>query len=401
MLGWELPPHNSGGLGVACYNMCKSMSKQNLSIDFAVPYSAEHKIDFMNVKPVINQSIKEIQKSGLAYESFKYIYKDGSISQISLMEQVEFYSNQIPEVIKNTNYEIIHAHDWLTFKAAIRAKDILNKPLIAHVHATEFDRSGGQSGNKLVHEIEYMGLISADEIIAVSELTKKLIVDKYSIPSSKIKVIHNSIDIDEFCNLDETNAYVYLEQMKRLGYKVVSNIGRITIQKGLVNLLQAAKMVLEKHPKTFFLIVGSGDQYEELIELSAELGISQNIIFTNFQRGKNLRDAFKIADLFVLPSISEPFGLTALESMAYKTPVLVSRQSGVSETINNCLKVDFWDIREMANKIIACVSQNALRNELSKQGYNEISSFSWDHTADKIISRYTTQARLVGARSNV
>ena len=186
--------------------------------------------------------------------------------------------------------------------------------------------------------------------------------------------------------------------MKSLGYKVVSNIGRLTIQKGLVNLLQSAKLVIEKNPKTIFLIVGSGDQYEELIELSADLGISRNVVFTNFQRGKNLRDAFKIADLFVLPSISEPFGLTALESMAYNTPVLVTYQSGVSETINNCLKVDFWDIQEIANKIIACISSESLNRELSEQGFKEISSFSWDHTANKIIKSYTLHQQLVGAR---
>lgn len=398
MLGWELPPHNSGGLGVACFNLCKSLSKRNISIDFAVPYIAEHNIEFMNVKYVINQDIKAIQKSGLAYESYKYEYKDGTIIEHSLMDQVNFYRDNINSVIKNRSYRMIHAHDWLTFKAAIRAKEILNVPLIAHVHATEFDRAGGKEGNKLVHEIEYMGLLNADKIIAVSNLTRDLIINKYNIPKNKIDVVHNSININEFHIDEEKNSYIYLSQMKSLGYKIVSNIGRLTIQKGLVNLLQSARLVIEKNPKTIFLIVGSGDQYEELIELSADLGISRNVVFTNFQRGKNLRDAFKIADLFVLPSISEPFGLTALESMAYNTPVLVTYQSGVSETINNCLKVDFWDIQEIANKIIACISSESLNRELSEQGFKEISSFSWDHTANKIIKSYTLHQQLVGAR---
>jgi glycogen(starch) synthase len=399
MLGWELPPHNSGGLGVACFHMCKALSKQSVDIEFIVPYTDKHfDIDFMKVNPAIPQSAKEVRKSGMAYDSFLYEYTDGTTESISLFEQVKNYADRVETLAMLGDYDIIHAHDWLTFRAALRAKEATNKPLVVHVHATEFDRAGGKSGNPMVHEIEYLGLLLADKIFAVSQLTKDIIVKEYGIPANKIEVVHNSIDINLYENLDENNAYKFLTKMKNNGYRVVSNIGRLTVQKGLYNLLQAAKKVLEKNPKTIFLIVGLGEQYQELLELAAELGISKNVIFTDFQRGKNLRDAFKIADLFVMPSVSEPFGLTPLEAIGYGTPALVSKQSGVAEVLTNLLKVDFWDIDEMANQISAVVSYDTLRDELFSQSYKEFAKLTWDSAASKIVSHYQIHANLVGAR---
>ena len=399
MLGWELPPHNSGGLGVACFHMCKALSKQSVDIEFIVPYTDKHfDIDFMKVNPAIPQSAKEVRKSGMAYDSFLYEYTDGTTESISLFEQVKNYADRVEKLAMLGDYDIIHAHDWLTFRAALRAKEATNKPLVVHVHATEFDRAGGKSGNPMVHEVEYLGLLLADKIFAVSQLTKDIIVKEYGIPADKIEVVHNSIDINLYENLDENNAYKFLTKMKNNGYRVVSNIGRLTVQKGLYNLLQAAKKVLEKNPKTIFLIVGSGEQYQELLELAAELGISKNVIFTDFQRGKNLRDAFKIADLFVMPSVSEPFGLTPLEAIGYGTPALVSKQSGVAEVLTNLLKVDFWDIDEMANQISAVVSYDTLRDELFSQSYKEFTKLTWDSAANKIVSHYQKHANLVGAR---
>jgi glycogen(starch) synthase len=399
MLGWELPPHNSGGLGVACFHMCKALSKQSVDIEFIVPYTDKHfDIDFMKVNPAIPQSAKEVKKSGMAYDSFMYEYTDGTTESVSLFEQVKNYADRVEKLAVLGDYDIIHAHDWLTFRAALRAKEVTGKPLVVHVHATEFDRAGGKTGNPMVHEIEYLGLLLADRIFAVSQLTKDIIVKEYGIPSDKIEVVHNSIDINLYENIDEDNAYKFLTKMKNNGYRVVSNIGRLTVQKGLYNLLQAAKKVLDKNPKTIFLIVGSGEQYLELLELAAELGISKNVIFTDFQRGKNLRDAFKIADLFVMPSVSEPFGLTTLEAIGYGTPALVSKQSGVAEVMTNLLKVDFWDIDEMANQISAVVSYDTLRDELYSQSYKEFARLTWDHAASKIVSHYQRHANLVGAR---
>lgn len=399
MLGWELPPHNSGGLGVACYHLCKALSKKNVDIEFIVPYSDKHDdIDFMKVNPAIPQSAAKVQKSGIAYDSFKYFYDDGTEQDVSLFQQVSNYADRVEQMAILGEYDIIHAHDWLTFRAGLRAKELSGKPLIVHVHATEFDRAGGKSGNPMVHEIEYMGFLIADKIIAVSQHTKNIIVKEYGIPEDKIQVVHNSIDISVYSNISSDNAYKYLVKMKSQGYRVVSNVGRLTVQKNLYNLMQAAKLVVDKTPKTLFLIVGSGEQYLELLELAAELGISKNVIFTDFQRGKNLRDAFSVADLFVMPSVSEPFGLTPLEAIGYGTPALVSKQSGVAEVITNCLKVDFWDIKEMANQISAVVRHDSLRDELHEQSYKEFLKLSWDDAAHKMVGAYHQHAQLVGAK---
>lgn len=392
MLGWELPPHNSGGLGVACYQMCKALSKKGIDIEFIVPYTSPHPdIDFMKVSPALPATAGQILKSGIAYDSFKYIKPGDTFAEgedVDLFTQVHRYAQNVENVTELDSFDIIHAHDWLTFRAALRLKELTGKPLVAHFHATEFDRAGGGNGNPFVHEIEYMCLLLADRVVAVSQFTKDLLVKGYGIPADKIEVIHNSIEPGDVEALADHNEYVYLAAMKQKGYRVVSTIGRLTIQKGISNMLLAAKEVIYRAPKTLFLIVGSGEQYQELLQLSADLGIAKNVIFTDFQRGKRLRDAFAVADLFVMPSVSEPFGLTPLEAIGYGTPVLVSKQSGISEVINNCLKVDFWDVDEMANMITSVVQHDALRDELHKQSYDEYLRMSWNGAADKLMATY-------------
>jgi glycosyltransferase involved in cell wall biosynthesis len=229
----------------------------------------------------------------------------------------------------------------------------------------------------------------ADRVIAVSEHTKQSIIEDYGVPADKIEVVYNSIDVSTLQPLDEDNAYKYLSAMKALGYRVVVNVGRLTIQKGLPHLLKSARKVIDKAPKTLFLIVGSGEQTYELITMAAELGIGQNVLFAEFQRGKNWRDAFAIGDLFVMPSISEPFGLTPLEAVSYGTPALVSKQSGISEVLRNCLKVDFWDIDEMANLIAGVMQNDSLRNELWQNSFRELNQLSWDQASEKVIDVYT------------
>jgi glycosyltransferase involved in cell wall biosynthesis len=285
-------------------------------------------------------------------------------------------------------FDIVHAHDWLTFRAALRLKELTGCPIVLHVHSVESDRAGGERGNPLVHEIESTSFTLADRIIAVSEHTKKAIVRDYGIPADKIVVVHNSIKIEDLVPLDNRNTYEYLVQLKMQDYRVVTNIGRLTVQKGLPNLLRAAKEVIARAPKTIFLIVGSGEQYHELIELAADLGIGRNVIFTGFLRGKQWRDAFAIADLFVMPSVSEPFGLTPLEATGYGTPSLVSKQAGVSEVLRNCLKVDYWDVNEMANQIVAVVQNDSLRRELTANAYRELQHLSWEEPARKVINVY-------------
>lgn len=388
MLGWELPPHNSGGLGVACYQLCKALSKKEVDIEFVLPYTADHKLDFMKVTPAHPQNVMEILKSGIAYDSYKYIYFDGKEEHLDIISQQQMFEESIEKIVHTSEFDVIHAHDWLTFRAALRAKQLKDKPLVLHVHSIERDRAGGGSGNPIVREIEYISMMLADKVIAVSEHTKKAIVSDYGIPADKIEVIHNSIDVSELMPLEKDNAYTYLSELKKHGYRVVVNIGRITIQKGLTNLLRSAKEVIEHAPKTIFLIVGCGDQETELLELAAELGISRNVVFTGFQRGKTWRDAYAIGDLFVMPSVSEPFGLTPLEAVGYGTPALISRQSGVAEVLHNCLKVDFWDIDEMANLITSVVRNDSLRDELHRNALKEYERMSWNGAADKLIELY-------------
>ncbi len=391
MLGWELPPHNSGGLGVACLQLCKALSKKGADIEFVVPYTADHPgVTFMRVNAAHPQDVQAVLKAGIAYDSFRYIKSNGEVQDVDLFGQVAIYEKAVERIVEEAVFDVIHAHDWLTCRAAIRAKTMSGKPLILHLHSLESDRAGKPyGGNPLVREIEGMALLLADRIVAVSQHTKDAIVREYDIPEDKIEVVHNHFDPSGLiAPVGTDNAYTYLEDMKKQGYRVIANVGRLTIQKGLPNLLRAFQKVVHFAPKTLLLVVGSGEQRNELIALSAELGIGGNVLFADFQRGKGYRDAYTVADLFVMPSVSEPFGLTALESIGYGTPVLLSRQTGVSEIIKNALKVDFWDVDEMTNKMTALVQNDALRDELHANSLREYLRYSWDHSADKLLGIY-------------
>lgn len=390
MLGWELPPYNSGGLGVVCHQLCKALSRRDVDIEFVLPYSAEHDVDFMRITHAHPQGVSEVLKAGIAYDSYKYRFEDGHEEWIDIYGQVQLYEQSVARIVEDKQFDIIHAHDWLTFRAGLAARMKTGKPLILHVHSVESDRAGGSkgSGNPLVQEIERLGFQLADRIVAVSQHTKNMIMRDYGIPGEMIDVVHNSIEKNEMPALSGQNMYSYLTTLKSKGWKVVINVGRLTVQKGLPNLLQAAKLVIEKEPKTMFLIVGAGEQYHELLEMAAGLGIGANVLFAGFQRGQAWRDAFAIGDLFVMPSVSEPFGLTPLEAIQYGTPSLISRQSGISEVIHSCLKIDFWDINEMANQITNAVRYQPLRDELRNNMRREYDRLSWESSVDKLSEIY-------------
>jgi glycosyltransferase involved in cell wall biosynthesis len=298
------------------------------------------------------------------------------------------YERAVARMAETTEFDIVHAHDWLTFRAGLRLKMLTGRPLVLHVHSIESDRAGGNHGNPAVREIEGTAFQLADRILAVSNHTRIAIHRDYGIPLDKIEVVHNSIDLNALPDQSDDNCYRYLQQLKGQGYKVVSNVGRLTLQKNLPNLLNAAKLVVEREPKTIFLLVGAGEQYEELVQQSANLGIGKNVIFAGFQRGLIWRDSFAISDLFVMPSISEPFGLTPLEAANFGAPSLISKQSGVAEVLTGALKVDFWDINEMANQIIAALRYEPLRRTLLERAQAEIASMSWQKAADTIYDIY-------------
>lgn len=398
MLGWELPPHNSGGLGVACYQLCKALSKKSVDIEFILPYTAEHNIDFMRINAAHPQDVSRVMQAGIAYDSFQYVKNDGQVEWVDLFGQTRIYEEAVERIASIAEFDVIHAHDWLTCRAALRAKAVSGKPLIVHLHSIEADRSGKlHGGNPLVREIEDLAVHMADRVIAVSNHTRQGIVREYGIPADKIEVVHNSLDIADLEPLDNENAYRYIAAMKAQGYRVVVNVGRLTVQKGVPNLIRAAQAVIYRHPKTLFLIVGTGEQDHELIELAAQLGIGKNVIFTGFLRGKQWRDAFAIGDLLVMPSVSEPFGITPLESIGYGTPTLISKQSGVSEVLESSLKVDYWDVDEMANQICAVMQNDALRDELQINAYHELERMSWSQAADKLFQVYDRHLQGVAA----
>lgn len=394
MLGWELPPHNSGGLGVACLNMARALSREGVCIDFVIPYTAEHpQIDFMNILSATH--IDPLYRyGGGAYETLKLF--DQAIPTIdkeallSIRDIQKEYCNYIKQYLIDHEPDVVHAHDWLTYEAGILAKKEHNIPLVAHVHATEFDRSGMHSGNPLIHEIEYEGLMMADRIIAVSESTKRIIHEKYKIPLSKIDVIYNSLDEDYEKNYYEFDdrTYNYINNLKSKGYTVVSTVGRFTVQKGLHNFMHAAAMAISKNPKLLFIFAGDGEERNDLIGLAAELGISKNVIFTGFIRGKRLRDIYSISDIFVMSSISEPFGLTALEAAHHGDALILTKQSGVSEIIWSAMKYDFWDQRKLADEIVSISEHHDLRESLQNNVLNEYHKISWDQIAKKCLKVY-------------
>lgn len=290
MLGWELPPRNSGGLGVACYHLCQHLANAGVTIDFVMPYKQPtgHEVRFMSIHHTANED---------APFTGAYSYWSEELRRLQ-----NGYMQTVEHLIANATYDAIHAHDWLTFEAGVHAKRRTGKPLVAHVHSTEFDRCGQTIGNPLAHEIEQTALMMADRIIAVSGATKQTLVDRYRLPPHKIDVVYSAADAPAMY-AGRPNEYEYLSKMKKHGYKVVVSLGRLTIQKGLTHLLLAAQKALAADPKLLFLVVGDGEQRDELVALSAQLGISQNVVFTGFLRGKAWRDAYAIGDMFVLSLI--------------------------------------------------------------------------------------------------
>jgi glycosyltransferase involved in cell wall biosynthesis len=363
MLGWEFPPKIVGGLGVVFYHICKHLRKKGIDLTIVLPEDPENK-EF-NIVPVF-RNVRVIN----VYSSWEF--SEGK----TFFEQVENYAKIVAKVCEKLSFDIIHAHDWLTFKAGILLKEKTGKPLIVHVHSTEFDRAGGKFGNPLVHAIEYESFHKADKIIAVSERVKNWIVKEYFVPPEKIKVIYNAIE----------NPPRKIEKKKE--EKVVLFCGRLSLMKGPEYFLLAAKKVLEKEDAKF-VIVGKGELMHELMEKACELGIADKVLFTGFIDHKTLvNEVYKQVDIYVMPSISEPFGLTALEAVANNVPIIVSKQSGVAEVLKHCLKVDFWDVNELANKIIALLKYKPLKEMLKENSLEEVKKLTWEKQTDELIKVY-------------
>jgi glycogen(starch) synthase len=388
MLGWELPPHNAGGMGVVCYQMARALAGRGVSIDFVLPYTAHHpNTEFMNIVSTAPRSPKRGDGTW-AYDSFA---AGGPVMQ---KIQDDYLSVAVAHA-KKFPPDVIHAHDWLTLRAGMAVKNATNRPLIAHIHATEFDRAGGKEGNPIIHDIEQAGLLMADRIIAISKLQHDLIAERYNIPSDKIEIVHNTIDYNDFAEPVNGDTYRYARRLQDEGYCVVSVMNRLTVQKGLSYFMRAAAKASHRLGRFVFIIGGDGEQRDELIEMSADLGIADKVIFTGFVRGKQWRDIFAVSDVFVMSSISEPFGITALEAAAHGAAVVITKQSGAGEVILNGFKYDYWDEERLADILINLASSSALTGHLKANAEEEIRGKSWQDVASRFIDQYAK----VGASS--
>ncbi|MBN1157324.1 glycosyltransferase family 4 protein [Candidatus Woesearchaeota archaeon] len=391
MFGWEFPPYASGGLGTACHGLTHGLNNKGVEVTFVIPKGgSDLKAD--HVKLISADSLSNIRVATVNSILTPYISseeyseklillkskKDPSAAMYgkNLYQEVYRYAKKAETIARHHPHDVIHCHDWMTYRAGINAKKVSKKPLVVHVHATEFDRTGNNP-NQAVYDIEREGLHAADHIITVSNYTKKMVVQHYGINPDKVTVVHNAVEYRPVP-----------KRAKRKHTKNVLFLGRITIQKGPEYFLYAAKKVLSKDRNVRFIVAGSGDMERFMIEEAARLGIADKVLFAGFLRGKKIDEAYRMADLYVMPSISEPFGITPLESLRNETPVLISKQSGVSEVLNNCLKVDFWDIDEMANKMLAVLNYKSLHSELTEQGHREVLGMNWDIPAERCIDVY-------------
>lgn len=394
MFGWEFPPFHSGGLGVACLGLTRALSEIGAEVIFVMP----KKLDVRTPYARVVFADQGIAMTTLAVNSLLQPYvtekvylrgrmrsPESVIYGKDLFSEVMRYAAMGGHIAREEEFDVIYAHDWLSFGAGIEAKRATGKPLIVHVHATEYDRSGGAAGvNPAVYDIERAGMMEADRVVAVSELTKNIIVRNYGISANKVSVVYNGID--ETTRPSGATGLPRLRKLKEQGFKLVLFLGRVTLQKGPDYFIRAAKRVLEHNKNVYFILSGSGDMEKSIMELAARIGVGDKVIFTGHMDGADKNEIYKVADLFVMPSISEPFGITPLEAMTIGTPVLISKQSGVSEVVRNALKVDFWDVDEMANKILSVIGYAGISQTLIENAAEEVRRLTWTQTAQKVDS---------------
>ena len=422
MFGWEFPPHISGGLGTACYGMTQSLSKLGTEISFVLPKvngsngSAHLRIlgaDQINVEALneyfrSDSSIKFISVESpllpymneLAYrerlqniETNKWSEQHSSFLGLiplsgdygpNLMNEVSRYSVVGGYLGETEQFDIIHAHDWMTYLAAIEAKKKSKKPLVVHVHATEFDRSGDNI-NQNVYEIEKHGMESADLVVTVSYRTRQMVINRYGIPPEKVEVVHNGMVKDPMFDRDSVT--------KNFKDRIILFLGRVTMQKGPDYFVEAARIVLDHLPNVRFVMAGTGDMLPRMIERVAELRMIDRFHFTGFLKSPQTEKMYAMSDLFVMPSVSEPFGLTPVEAMLYGTPVIISKQSGVAEILRNAIQVDFWDVQKLADAMINVINNSSVATNSLRECRREMLGIDWDLAAQKIIKMYEKHMR--------
>ena len=419
MFGWEFPPHIAGGLGTACHGLTKGLAKHDVEILFVMPSASGdedqsavkivnasdvpftqtwsdmqtflNKVDFLrvssNLVPYIDPQLyseygSEIKRS--EYEQFKVKYgakyKFSGKYGANLMEEVASYAMVAATIASENTFDVIHAHDWLTYAAGIAAKRISGKPLVIHVHATSFDRGSADNIDTRVFEIERMGMLEADKVITVSNLTRNIVINKYGIDPSKVITVHNAVDFNEFQQVDVRRG---------VEDKIVTFLGRITFQKGPEYFIEAAAKVLKRMPNARFVMAGNGDLMNRSIRRVAKLGIADRFHFTGFLRGADVKKMFSYSDVYVMPAVSEPFGISPLEAMKSNVPTIISKQSGVAEVLKYAIKVDFWDIDAMADAMYGLLAYPGLSEMSIRCGVEEVNALKWENAALKIKDVYS------------
>ena len=421
MFGWEFPPHIAGGLGTACYGIVKGLAYNGVETMFVMPSASgdedKSAADIINASDVpveitdtmnVDDFLDKVQFVHIGTNMVPYLdpeefhtlveedrkrqvrdftvnyghtYKFSGKYGSNLMEEVARYA-MVGGTIAMTHkdeFDVIHAHDWLTYNAGIAAKRLSGKPLVVHVHATSFDRSSDNNIDTRVYEIEKRGMEAADKVITVSDLTRNIVITKYGIDPAKVVTVHNAVD---FSGRSEVKVE------KGVKDKVVTFLGRITFQKGPEYFIEAAAKVLKRCDNVRFVMAGSGDMMNRSIRQVARLGISDRFHFTGFLRGNEVQKMFALSDVYVMPSVSEPFGISPLEAMRSGVPSVISRQSGAAEVLKYAFKVDFWDVDAMADEIYALLQYPALSQFASKFGYDEVNTLKWNNAAAKIKSVY-------------
>ena len=424
MFGWEFPPHIAGGLGTACYGMTRGLARNGVEVVFVMPraygdedqrfvrvvnasdvetigtrdheFSEEllEKVSFIhidsNMLPYISPEEyaayhDEFVRSGRTHEwtdVWKQRYTFSGKYGANLMEEVARYAMVAAQVAKDLEgqFDVIHAHDWLTYFAGIAAKRVSGKPVVVHMHATEFDRSG-ENINRRVYAIEKAGMQAADRVIAVSELTRRIVIGKYGILADKVVTVHNAVRFGESEEAAPERA---------VKDKVVTFLGRITYQKGPDYFVEAAAKVLQRVSDVRFVMAGSGDLMNHVVRRVAQLGIADRFHFTGFLKGGEVQRMFRLSDVYVMPSVSEPFGISPLEAMRSGVPVIISRQSGVAEVLDYAIKVNYWDVDALADAIYGLLTYPALGRMFASKGLEEVTGLKWTNAAAKIKTVYET-----------
>jgi glycosyltransferase involved in cell wall biosynthesis len=414
MFGWEFPPRMSGGLGTACYGMTRALAGQGHRITFVLPrLGAGEKATFVDLRSAadIPPPARDGQDAGdglyrhlltihplcsslspyLTAARYRILPRRGEAAVPDcygpdLIGEVIRYGRAGGAIAEGLACDLIHAHDWMAVPAALAARRISGKPLLLHVHSLEYDRSGAQVDEAIL-ALEREGLEKADRIIAVSHRTRRMIVDRYGIAPEKVSVVHNAVSRQE-----GLAAYRSERRGQPRGPKTVLFLGRVTFQKGPDTFVEAAAKVLAHLPETRFIMAGDGDMLTRMIERVAALGIGDRFHFAGFLQGEEIERIFTLSDLYVMPSVSEPFGIAPLEAMLYDVPVIISRQSGVAEIIRHALKVDFWDVDQIAARIIAVLTRPVLADEMTRMAREELRALRWDDAALRIAALYRETA---------